>query len=166
MQTSNLILPPLIELSKYNGDTGAYIEAVYQVFVRDFVIGRPLFRGTKLSLKKHPIENGKECTFYHITHTGQDEKTRIPDLRRMERIGYPRPMIDNSSDPALIVWENMRANKNRILIYHEQERYLVVLEKRSNYVLFWTAYLIEHDNRHEKLLREYLEYKKNRSRPN
>ncbi len=154
-----LILPDLITLEEYKGDFHAYYEAVYEIFKHDFVDSKPVYRGKKLNLKKHPIVDGKEYTFYHFTHDGNDEKNRVPNLRRMERIGFPRPMIDNSTNPSLKVWRNKRKNKNRILIFHEEERYLVVLDDRVNYILPWTAYYIEYDNRLKKLLREYEEYK-------
>lgn len=77
-------LPELIMLSEYGGDFCAYLEAVYELFKKDFIENRPVFRGTRLGLKKHPMENGKEATFWHMTSEGEDEATRNPDLRRME----------------------------------------------------------------------------------
>ena len=111
-----------------------------------------------MGLKKHPLVDGKECTFYHITHEGKDENSRLPDLRRLERIPYPRPIIDNSENEELKVWRNKRNGDERILIYHEQENYLVVLADRGTYILPWSTYYIEYPNRRKRLLREYEEY--------
>jgi len=163
---STLRLPELIELNNYSGNFTSYLNAVYEVFTNDFVRSKPVYRGTLLRLKAHPIIEGREYTFYHLTHSGNNEHERLPDMRRMERIGYPRPIIDNSTHDDLIVWENIRGRSTRILIYHKDARYLVVLEKRKNYILPWTAYLIEHDKRHRRLLEEYDSYIKNQSRPN
>jgi hypothetical protein len=45
-------------------------------------------------------------------------------MRRMERIAWPRPMIDDSEHNYLKVWRNVRrcqdGTKNRILILHEK----------------------------------------------
>ena len=118
-------LPNLIELDEFNGDFLKYLEAVYECFKRDFIINRPIFRGVRLGLKKYPLFQEKEATFWHMTSEGEDEANREPDLRRMERISWPAAMINKSEHPYLKVWENTRANKTNILIFHEEENYLV-----------------------------------------
>ncbi len=158
-----LNLPPLILLESYKGNFHEYFEAVYEVFKRDFVDSKPNYRGTKLRLKSHPFIDGKEYTFYHFTHDGKTEDDRKPNLRRMERIAWPRPMIDNSENKSLKVWENQRRNKTRILIFHEGENYLIILEMKKKYILPWTAYYIDYPNRKRKLLAEYEEYLKTKT---
>lgn len=152
-------LPDIIPLEQYGGNVTSYLDAIYSVFRRDFVDSKPVFRGSRLGLKKKPIVDGKEYTFYHFTHDGDIETERIPNFRRLERIAFPRPMIDNSTHPYLKVWRNTRGTSNRILIYHENEKYLVVLEDRGDYILPWTAYVVEHSFRQKKLLAEYEVYK-------
>lgn len=157
-------LPNLIELDEFNGDFLKYLEAVYECFKRDFIINRPIFKGVRLGLKKYPLFQEKEATFWHMTSEGEDEANRKPDLRRMERISWPAAMINKSEHPYLKVWENTRANKTNILIFHEEESYLVVLRKAKDYILPWTAYLIEYKSRKEKLLKEYEVYIKSKER--
>ena len=153
-----LTLPELVFFEDYKGNFTLYNEAVYAVFKDDFVMHRPVFQKKRLALKAHPLIDGKEYTYYHFTHSGNIETERIPDIRRMERIGFPKPMIDFSDNENLKVWRNKRGTSKRILILHETERYLVVLEDRKNYILPWTAYLIEDDNRLRRLLAEYRYY--------
>jgi len=148
-------LPKIITLDEYGGNISTYLEAIYAVFKADFVDSKPTFQGIRLGLKKHPIIEGKEYTFYHFTHDGDVETERLPNLRRLERIPYPRPMIDNSRHPYLKVWRNQRGKNSRILIFHEGEGYLVVLDDRGDYILPWTAYLVEFKSRREKLINEY-----------
>jgi len=155
-----LILPGLVYFEDYSGNFTLYNEAVYAVFRNDFVKHRPVFQNKRLALKAHPLIDGKEYTYYHFTHSGNIETERFPDIRRMERIGYPKPMIDFSDDINLKVWRNKRGTSERILILHETERYLVVLEDRKNYILPWTAYFIEDDSRLRRLLAEYDHYVK------
>ena len=152
MDNIYLQLPDKITLEEYGGDFSSYLEAVYAIFRRDFVDSRPVFEGTRLGLKKHPFIDGKEYTFYHFTHDGDIEKERLPNLRRLERISFPRPMIDNSTHPFLKVWRNKRGTNERILIFHEDESYLIVLEDRGDFILPWTAYLVEYKNRRIKLM--------------
>ena len=157
-------LPDLIELSDFGGNFHNYLEAVYVYFKQDFIEKRPAFRGTRLGLKKYPLSQGKEATFWHMTSEGEDEATRVPDLRRMERIKWPAFMINFSEHPYLKVWENTRGNKTNILIFHEDEEYLVVLRKANDYILPWTAYLINYKSRKNKLLKEYESYIKSKER--
>ena len=156
-------LPALILLRDYKGVFKDFFEAVYLIFVRDFVNSKPIYRGQVLKLKSHPFIDGKEYTFYHFTHDGKIEEERIPNIRRMERIAWPRPLIDNSKNSDLKVWQNKRGNKTRILIFHEKESYLVILEMRKKYILPWTAYLIDFPNRKERLLEEYEQYLKTKT---
>ncbi|MCJ7448045.1 MAG: hypothetical protein MUO72_10140 [Bacteroidales bacterium] len=150
-----LVLPDLITLEEFEGNFADFFEAVYQIFKNDFVDSKPSFQGKRLRLKCHPYVDGKEYTFYHFTHDGDIEIERLPNLRRMERIGYPRPIIESSEHPSLKVWRNKRGTKDRILILHEEERYLVILEDRRDYILPWTAYYIEHQNKINRLILEY-----------
>lgn len=154
-------LPELIELTQFGGDFDRYLEAVYELFKRDFIDSQPAFRGMRLGLKKYPLsQDGKEATFWHMTSEGDDEDNRMPDLRRMERIQWPAPMINNSTHPYLKVWENTRGTKTNILIFHDAENYLVVLRKAKDYIIPWTAYIIEYRSRKDRLMKEYENYKK------
>ncbi len=158
-----LELPELILMEDFGGNFDTYNQAVYDVFQQDFIKSRPTFNGTKLRLKKHPYVDGKEYTYYHFTHSGDIEIDRIPDFRRMERIPFPRPMIDNSNHTDLRVWRVKRGSKERILIFSETEQYLVVLEDRGEYILPWTAYYIEYPNKIRRLIKEYEEYIKTKT---
>lgn len=157
-------LPELIELSEYGGDFAKYLEAVYELFKRDFIENKLSFRGMRLGLKKHPLYKDKEATFWHMTSEGSDEEERLPDLRRLERIQWPAVMINNSEHPYLKVWENTRGTKTNILIFHEAENYLVILRKGNGYVIPWTAYLVAYESRKQKLLKEYEDYIKSKER--
>lgn len=158
-------LPTKIYLEEYDGNVIKYFEAVYSIFKNDFVDNKPNFRGIRLGLKKYPLILDKEYTFYHMTHEGDIETERTPDFRRMERIRFPKIMIDKSTHPYLKVWRNQRTGtggtKNRILIYHEEENYLVVLADMGSYILPWTAYPITYNNVKRKLLKEYNEFIRN-----
>lgn len=151
-------LPDLMELNDFGGDFHKFLEAAYEAFKADFITKKPSFRGQRLGLKKYPIEYDKEATFWHMTSDGPIETDREPNLRRFERIKWPAPMINRSEHPYLKVWENCRGNKNNILIFHEDESYLVVLRKGNGYLLPWTAYLIEEPSRKNKLIKEYETY--------
>ena len=155
-------LPDIVELTEFGGNFQKYLEEVYQIFKADFIDSKPVYRGKKLGLKRYPLIAGKEYTFYHMTHKGDIENEREPDLRRMERIAWPAPMINSSDHPYLKVWRNIRrgkgGKKQRILIFHVKEMYLVILDDRKNYILPWTAFNV-YKNQKARLLKEYNEYK-------
>lgn len=157
-------LPKIIELTDYKGDFHLYFEAVYALFKRDFIDNKPTYRGVPLHLKHCQLSQGKDATFWHMTSKGENEETRTPDFRRLERIQWPAPMINHSEHPYLKVWENTRGNNTNILILHNEENYLLVLRRAKDYIMPWTAYLIEHKSRKRKLIQEYENYIKSKER--
>lgn len=146
--------PALVPLADYQGDWDRYLEAIYEIYRRDFVLSTPAFEGQPLALKRHPITRGKEATFWHIVSSGAVEDDRLPDLRRFERIGWPRAIIEHAADPAVLVWENVRRGERRVCLWLRAADYLVVLAKRSTYTLFWTAYPTEREHTQRKLRKE------------
>jgi hypothetical protein len=156
-------LPPLVLFSDYGGDWQVYLDAIYNYFRQDFVDSKPVFQGRRLGLKRHPLAHGKEATFWHMIQEGAVEEDRTPDFRRCERIRWPKPIIEHDTDNVIKVWANQRQGDKRICLWFEQENYLVVLADRGNYILPWTAYLVEQPHRQRKLQREYEEYCRNTS---
>lgn len=154
-----LDLPEKIILDDYQGDWQKFENAVYQAFYNDFVLTKPIYRNIRLGLKKNPLIDGKEYTFYHFITEGKNENQRIQMEDRMERIRWPKPIIENSYDQSLLVWKNKRGNETRILLWHQQSEYLVVLSERTGYILPWTAYPVTENNRKNKLRKEYEAYK-------
>jgi hypothetical protein len=155
-------LPELLRLADFEGDWDTYLDAIYQAFRRDFVLSTPLFRGTRMVLKRFPVTDGKEATFWHIISEGKDEQDRTPDMRRCERIRWPRPIIEMvDHEPILKVWENQRDGETRTCIWltYENVDYLVVLARRKDYILLWTAYPITYPHQKVKLQREYEAFK-------
>lgn len=139
----------------FNGDWLPYLEKIYGYFYQDFVANMPRFNGKKLALKKHPMHEGKEATFWHMIQEGDNEADRIPDFRRCERIRWPKVIIENFDDELIRVWRNERRGEGRICIWFEQESYLVILAERKNYLLPWTAYVVEQSHAKRKLRKEY-----------
>lgn len=155
-----LIFPELIEASEFGGNFQNYFKAVYTIFENDFIKSQPKYEGFKVSAQKHPEVDGIHRTFYHITHEGENESERTPDYRRMERIRFPKFCISNCPHPEILVWEKTIGRDERIHILNEAERYLIVLTRRKEYLLFWTAFYIEDNHTIRKKIKEYETYKK------
>jgi hypothetical protein len=159
-QVTKLIFPDLIFLENYQGNFNNYFEAVYQIFTAHFLKNNPYYEGVKVTAPRYPEVDGLSRTFYHITHQGDDEQNRKPDIRRMERIRFPKFKIENHPHDELLVWEKKIYRDNRIHILNVAESYLLVLNRRKGYLLLWTAYYIEHNHTLRKKLKEYETYKK------
>jgi hypothetical protein len=168
MDENALPLPELILLDDFSGNYSAYIDALHEIFVRDFVHQKTRFRGEILKLKWHPIYQEKAYTFYHITHKGEDEQNRTPDLRRCERLAWASPTIENCDKWRLKVWPQKRGNAERICIWVElidEPDYFVILDVRKSYKLLWTAYVIEYPHEKRKKLKEYQDWLKTLKSP-
>ncbi|MBU2260941.1 MAG: hypothetical protein KKF02_03350 [Proteobacteria bacterium] len=152
-------LPPLVLFESYHGHWDTYLEAVYGYFKKDFVDSAPCFRGARLALKKHPLSQGKEATFWHLISEGADEENRLPVIERCERIRWPKPVIEHAEEVVIKAWENERRGKTRICLWLESQEYLVILARRKGYVLLWTAYPVTENHRKAKLQKEYGTYK-------
>ena len=152
-------LPPLLLLENYSGIWKSYIDAVYQCFCQDFVVTRPFFENLPISVRYHPSHEQKGATFWHLVSEGNEETERTPDLRRCERIRWPRPIIEKCEAMDVRVWETMRPWKNqkqrRINFSLENFSYIVVIAETQRGFDLVTAYYIEKTSRKEKLKREF-----------
>jgi len=106
------------------------------------------------------IEDGREAAFWHIIQRDSNTaKARVPDLRRCERIAWPRRIIENSSKPVVSLWQTNRPRKGgspdvRILLWIEHLDYLVVLAKKKSVAVLVTAYCTDLEHQRKKLRRE------------
>ena len=157
-------LPPLMLLGDFEGDWNAYEDVLYAAFAEDFLKTRPRWAGKKVGLKRHPLSQGKEATFWHFISEGKTEADRIPDLRRCERIRWPRPTMETFTDQRpgdgapVVWWKNERRGESRYLLALPDFSYLVVVADRGDYVLPWTQYCVERAHQREKYRKEYNAY--------
>ncbi len=158
-------LPPLVCLDQYGGDWQQYIEAVYRYFKVDFIDSKPKFGGRIVQLKRYPLFQGKEVTFWHITSEGKEEDKRIPEIGRCEKIRWPRPLIEHCDNQEIRCWPNKHGGEKRIVLWLYDYDYVVVLADRKKYVLLWTAYNISYEHTRRKLLEEYEECQKRLTPP-
>lgn len=156
-------LPSLVLLEDYSGNWEMYLNTLYGFFEQDFINSRPVFEGRHLGLKRHPLSQGKEATFWHLISQGDNKPERAVDIRRCERIRWPRPIIENSDDSTVKMWRKKRGTETRICLWLEAQEYLVILADRGSYILPWTAYVVDKPHRRRKLQKEFEEYWKNRS---
>lgn len=148
-------LPPLVLLGDHGGDWERYARVLYGYYRKDFVDSSPTFLGMSVRRIRHPIEQGKEATFWHLISEGKAEEERLPDLRRCERIRWPRPIVEHPDEPTVRLWHNRRKGRTRICIWLVEMEYVVVLEDHGSYVLLLTAYPATWPHTKRRLQREY-----------
>lgn len=149
-------LPELIFFSAHRGHWPDYLDALHRKFTNDFVHSLPSWPGKRVAVKRHPEIDGKSATFWHLISEGAVEADRIPDMRRCERIGWPRPIMDafDEQEPRvssqLVWWKERRRSEDRYLLAPDDFSYLVVVADRGTYVLPWTAFVLEHEHQRRK----------------
>lgn len=151
-------LPEIICLEDYGGNYHSYMDAVYEVFARDFLNHHPAFGSYVLKLKYNPEFKHRAYTFYHMTHEGEKEDERIPDFRRCERIPWARPTIEKAVEFGLKFWEQTRNGKSRVCIWMDVDNgdnYFVILDVRKTFVLLWTAFFADYPHQAQKKQKEY-----------
>jgi len=154
-------LPDIVFFKDHNGVWEEYEEVLYSYFKNDFIHNKlKKFRELRVGLKKHPKYKNKEATFWHFISEGEKEDERLPDFRRCERIRWPKPIIENNSSENVRFWENTRGSKNNICLCYGDWEYLVVLRKKKDYVLPWTAYYPYSEHTKLKWKKEYEKYNK------
>lgn len=151
-------LPPLVELADYGGNWPAYEEALYAFFHADFIAHTTRFRTLPVVLKRMPLYENKEASYWHCISEGKDELERVPDMRRCERIRWPRPCIEHERQ--LKVWTERRNGDHRIHIWLESAGYIVVLAVRRSHLILWTTFYVKHAHEREKFNRRYLDAQK------
>ena len=155
-------LPELVYLESCNGVWEKYIEAVYNIFKGDFIDCSNNFQGKQLNVLKYPLIKGKESGFWHLVQEGPVESERIPDLRRCERINWPKVIIYNSIQCEVKIYENQRNTTRGVLknicLWLEKEDYLIIIRKKNNCLLLWTAYILKYEHAKQKAKKEYEEY--------
>lgn len=135
------------------------MEVLYQHFTNDFLRSKPVFAGKEWRMKRHPMLRGKEATFWHIISEGPVEEDRLPDLRRCERIRWPRALIDACDTDRVCVWKQKRGREIRIALAPATFDYVVILAERGPAVLLWTAFPVEFGHQRRKYAAEHARYR-------
>jgi len=157
-------LPSLVRFEDHGGKWDRYLEAVYTVFHEDFVERQAMFRGDSIRVGSQMIDE-KERTFWHLTSEGDVESTRTPCIRRCERIGWVREIIDHDKDAAVLSWPQIRGRNHRLALWLKDCDFAVVLERRGVDWWLWTAYPTDREHTRRKLSKEYQAYKKANAAP-
>lgn len=149
-------LPPLVCLEDHGSEWARYFNEVKARYARS--LGErpwPSFEGRRVTCKRHPVLDGVEATFWHIVSTGDGgEDARETDLRRCERIEWPRALLEAVGTDRVVVWRTRRGADDRVLIALVDFSYVVVLGDRRAYLILITAYPVDREHQRARLRRE------------
>lgn len=163
-------LPDLIRLSDYGGDWDAFLAAAYGCFAHDFIQSEPKLLDKSVKSKRYVAYNRQDHSFWHCIEESaagaKNEENRIPKISLVERIRWPRPVIEHAvNTPGVLAWAEVyhgHGTQKRVHLFVEEEDYCVVLDPRGkgedgkpNYYYLWTTFLCESDRQHDKMLRRY-----------
>ena len=154
-------LPQIVKISDVKGDWPNYLDIVYKIFYSDIIKKRLAYKNTLVRpTHENDYDDGKHVLFWHIIQK-QGEEERQPDLRRMERIPWIKPITDNIDSQFIHIWSEKRGNdfRDHILLDDGLEnQYLIVISVREkkNYTDYFlvTAFPPE-KNYLKNLLRRY-----------
>lgn len=172
MNKDTIDFPDLIDFNDYQ-NYEKYEEALLKVYKRDLWDGGLKFNCLNVIPRVHKkFElNGKtlDWTFAHFTSKGDIEEDREFDLRRCERIGWVKAIIENAHLDCVKVWENDRENPKgeiitSVVLWCEEANSKVVIRKISNknreYYIITTFYLVNKAHKIKALNDEYDKYVK------
>ncbi len=154
------LLPNLYGLDACKGDPLVYIDNLYKYYKEEIKYGLT-YNGKPISCRKSPIFDNKEDSFHHLTcKCFEKNEDREPDLRRCERLTWIKPGImgDHKEKHCFKMYIKEIRGTNKIHLFDEQDRYLIVLEERKTYVLLVTAFYIQYDNVIQKKRKELQNY--------
>lgn len=151
-------LPQLVTL---NGNWDKYVDTLYKYYHFDFVVNPLTFENRPVYARFKPAHQDKGFTFWHLISEGEKESERTPDLKRCERIRWPRSIIERANTSDICTWNTQRPYKGtvqtRVNFSTPDFDYIVVLAENVNCFYLITAYPVDSLRKREKLRREWKE---------
>jgi hypothetical protein len=151
-------LPHLVSV---NGQWERVVAMLYRIFVHDFIVSSPLYEGRLILWDDRKLDGQYEEGFWHlITREDYTTGNRLFDPPRAERLPWCAPVINNSGDPAVKLW-NYREGGGRIRTYLwlEQFDYVIILEirsqRRGEVAFLFTAFHVDGASTRKKLQNKY-----------
>jgi hypothetical protein len=134
-------------------------DEAYEIFCSDFLRKPTIFfrdKTVKLNLDLNIVQSKeREKSFYHLTKKTEDKISRriINDPLRTARIGWVRPLIENSTSKDILCWDYWESiGLIRTYIWIVSLSYVVILQEEPTEYIFISAYFVD---RPERLWKKY-----------
>lgn len=139
-----------------------YENDLYSILENDFVKHKVYFLGKRVYLDFNKVQNGKSDTFFHVVC---GDKKEYPNFRRMERIRYPRKIIENyqecencSNSCKIKMFFKKIKSKKRYHLFSEEYLYMVVLEDEGKRMKLVTSFYIDEKYKLKGYNQDYINY--------
>lgn len=160
-----LVLPP----NSFNESSyKKYENDLYNIFIDDFVNHEVIFLGKKVYIDLNKMYNGKSDTFFHVICG--DKKT-YPIFDRMERIHFPRRIIENytqcdscESSCKIKMFKKLIKNRIRYHLFSEENKYMVVLEDEGKRMKLVTSFYVDQPYKIHNYNQDYENYLKQKNK--
>jgi hypothetical protein len=122
-------LPPMLTLS---GTWDRIVSDLFGIFDRDFKQGKPKFQQYMVRWDQRipPGQRFEEGFWHLISRDDKNSGERLPDFRRAERLPWCAPVIINSDDNSLKVWDYQEGRGQiHTYIWLSNQDYCVILKK-------------------------------------
>jgi hypothetical protein len=149
----------LPDLETFSGEWQPYEDKIYAIYVADFITREASWRSKRITLRFNPPYKDKSFTYWHLTSESDGKGDRIPDLRRCERIRWPKAIIQAPPD-AVRSWAQQRDKVERIGIAVPDFSYVLFLQPAEDRAHLLTAYYVERPSRREQYRNEWLANKR------
>ncbi len=144
-----------------------YEDGLYEILKNDFDDHEVIFLGKRVYLDFNKTVNGKSDTFFHVVC---GDKKVYPNFRRMERIKFPRKIIENYKECnncietcKIKMFYKKIKGKHRYHLFSKEYLYMVVLEDEGKRMKLVTAFYIDRKHmlyNYEKDYENYLQTNK------
>jgi hypothetical protein len=144
-------LPAELTLSACGGNWATYLAKLYDIFRTDFLKSQPSLIGKVCIVSADLAADGKEEIFWHLI-TEEQGGTRVPSMRRCERLCWVRPMIEGVPPGRTNLWTELRPHGvTRVLVALNDFSHLVVLKDIKKNLLLITAFDVAHQHQRTRL---------------
>jgi len=110
----------------------------------------PQIEGQEIKVRRspHPARLDREHTYWHMVSKGDeqegaDESLREPDITRLVRISWAKPLLLHYLNPTLKRWREVKYGLWSVYVWHPKVNYLIVLRERSKELFLTTTYCPE-----------------------
>lgn len=149
----------LPDIYEFHGDWATYVEELYEIYLDEVANAGLTFNSLPVRTRFNPMTDNKGYGFWHIISDGEVEEERNIDIRRCERVPWVPYWITTAKTPPAPIswWKNKRGSDTHIVIFNEENRYVVILAERKDYYLLKTAYTAR-SRRAQQLVKERDDY--------
>lgn len=167
-------LPETVDRANFK-DVESYIDELHAGFTHDLITqpchcprGGRRVRIANFAPLPNVVTKDREATFIHII-TKEDfisgDRHGLLCMLKSPRVPWIAPLITNADKPQVTAWRNFNRKDTRLLVWLEEEGFLLVFRERATELILLTVVCQDREHNFEKLRKERAEYLKDHAPP-